>query len=186
VSRRWLELTLGLICAIALVTGGVVWRRGAARDQPAPGPFQVARGIPEPAPDFELPSLAGGAVRLAELRGRVVLVNLWATWCEPCRDEMPAMEILARDLGPRGLAVVAVNFKEAEEPIRRFVRDYALTFPVLLDADGAVAARYRAFGLPATYLIDRRGALVGTVLGLRDWTSPEARAYLGELLAPGT
>jgi peroxiredoxin len=81
---------------------------------------------------------------------------------------------------------VAVNFKESEEPVRRFVQAYALTFPVLLDADGAVAGGYRALGLPATYLIDRRGALVGTVLGLRDWTSPEARAYLGELLAAGT
>lgn len=93
------------------------------------------------------------------------------------------METLARELGPQGLTVLAVNHKEGPALVSGFVRERGLGFPVLLDAEGAVAERYRVIGLPATYLVDRRGAVVATVLGLRDWSGREARAYLRGLLA---
>jgi thiol-disulfide isomerase/thioredoxin len=111
-----------------------------------------------------------------------VLLNFWATWCVPCREEMPALETLARELAPRGLAVVGVNFKESRAEVQAFVREHALRFPMLLDADGRTSQLYQVFALPATFVVDRRGNLVGTVLGIRDWVGPGARAYLDRLL----
>ena len=113
----------------------------------------------------------------------MVLLNFWATWCVPCREEMPALETLSRELGPKGLAVVGVNFKEPRGEVEAFVREHALRFPMLLDADGRTGQLYQVFALPATFVVDRQGRLVGTVLGIRDWVGPGARAYLGRLLA---
>ena len=112
-----------------------------------------------------------------------MLLNFWATWCAPCREEMPALETLARELGPRGLTVVGVNFKESRSQVEAFIQEHKLTFPMLLDSTGQVAERYQVFALPVTFLVDRRGMVVGTVLGIRDWVGPDARAYLGQLLA---
>jgi thiol-disulfide isomerase/thioredoxin len=113
----------------------------------------------------------------------VVLLNFWATWCAPCREEMPALETLARELGPRGFTVVGVNFKESKREVEAFVKEHGLGFPMLLDGEGRASERYQVFALPVTFLVDRRGMVVGTVLGVRDWVGPDARAYLGQLLA---
>jgi peroxiredoxin len=96
---------------------------------------------------------------------------------------MPALEMLSRELGPRGLTVVGVNFKEARGDVEAFVRQHELRFPMVLDTDGRTSQLYQVFALPATFVIDRQGMLVGTVLGIRDWAGPGARAYLGRLLA---
>jgi peroxiredoxin len=96
---------------------------------------------------------------------------------------MPALETLARELGPQGLTVVGVNLKESRSQIDAFVRERGLGFPMLMDAEGLVSERYQVFALPVTVLVDRRGMLVGTVLGIRDWVGSDARAYLGRLLA---
>lgn len=136
-----------------------------------------------PAPELDANDLVGRPVRLRDFRGCVVLLNLWATWCVPCRQEMPALDALSRDLAPRGLVVLAVNHMESSEVAGSFVREYGLTLPVLLDRDGGVAVRYRSSGLPSTYVIDRRGALVGLAIGLRDWGAPAARQYLERVLA---
>jgi peroxiredoxin len=93
------------------------------------------------------------------------------------------MEALARELAPHGLTVLAVNHQESEPRVAAFVREYRLTLTVLLDPEGQVATRYRAVGLPATYVVDRTGRLVGSVLGIRNWQDPAARAYLERLLA---
>jgi thiol-disulfide isomerase/thioredoxin len=134
------------------------------------------------APDFELVDLGGRAVRLSDFRGRVVLVNFWATWCAPCREEMPALGTLAKDLGPLGLTVVAVNHKEGKSVIETFLREGKLTILVVMDKDGRVAERYQVHALPATFIVNRQGKVVGTVLGSRDWVGPDARDYLGRLL----
>ena len=95
---------------------------------------------------------------------------------------MPALETLARELGPRGLAVVGVNYKESKREVQAFVQEQKLGFPVLLDDAGQVAKRYQVFALPVTVLVDRQGMVAGTVLGIRDWVAPDARAYLDRLL----
>jgi thiol-disulfide isomerase/thioredoxin len=125
---------------------------------------------------------AGLRERVAKEKGRVVLVNFWATWCAPCREEMPALETLGKDLAPHGLSVVAVNHKEAKSVIETFLREGKLTIPVVMDKDGRVAERYHVYALPATFIVNRQGKVVATVLGSRDWLGPDARDYLGRLL----
>lgn len=176
-----LELSAGVILLGAAVGGAAYWGRAAPVGRTTA--FQVSRpGEPTAAWEFELLDLGGRSVRLRDFRGRVVLLNFWATWCAPCREEMPALETLARELGPRGLAVVGVNFMESKGKVEVFVKEHGLRFPILLDADGRVSERYQVFALPVTFLVDRRGMLVATVLGIRDWTGPDARAYLDQLL----
>jgi peroxiredoxin len=145
--------------------------------------FAVVALLAAHAPDFTLKTLDGRTVRLQDLRGKVVLLNFWATWCAPCREEMPALETLARELGPRGLTVVGVNFKESKPDVEAFVRQHELGFRMLLDGEGRLAKRYQVYALPVTLLVDRRGMVVGTVVGIRDWVGPDARAYLGRLLS---
>jgi peroxiredoxin len=182
--RRWLELAALLGVLTAALTGAVLWSGSREpMSRPARPDFDVARpATPGPAPEFALPTLDGRVVRLADFRGRVLLLTFWATWCEPCREEMPAMQELTRELAGRGLALLAVNYQEAPERVRSFVREIGLDAPVALDADGAVAQRYRVVALPATYVIDRTGGLTGSILGYRDWRQPAARAYVQALL----
>jgi len=134
------------------------------------------------APDFTLVDLGGRRVSLKEFRGRVVFLNFWATWCGPCREEMPMMEALHRQFKDRGLAVVAVNFKEDEASVRHFFDELGITFQGLLDPHGDVSESYGAFSLPLTYLIDRNGRFVGKAIGIRPWDSADAKALIEDLL----
>ncbi len=175
-----------LIALLLVVLVGAVAVRGVRDAGDGPRRFDVVAVAPAPAPDFSLPGLDGRSVRLAELRGRVVVLNFWATWCEPCREELPGMQALADHLADRGLVVLAVNYEERADAVRSYAGEAALTVPVLLDHDGAVARRYGVTGLPASFFVDRRGALVGSLLGFRDWRTGTARAYVDGLLGrPG-
>lgn len=129
--------------------------------------------IGHPAPDFTLTGLDGRAWRLADLRGKVVFVNLWATWCPPCRHEIPSMMQLYDRFRDQGLEILAVSEDTDEGALRRFVRAYGVTFPVLRDEDKKVYVLYRATGLPESHLIDRNGVLRASMIGPFDWTSPE-------------
>ncbi|MFQ5830792.1 MAG: TlpA disulfide reductase family protein, partial [Candidatus Methylomirabilia bacterium] len=115
-------------------------------------------------------------------RGKVVFLNFWATWCPPCRVEMASMERLHREFKDRGLAVLAVNFEESPKQVARFMKDFQLSFPTVLDVDATVALRYKVQGLPMTFFIDRNGKMVGSATGARDWASPEAKALIRSLL----
>lgn len=120
-----------------------------------------------PAPDFTLPSLQGDEVTLSALRGQVVIINLWTSWCPPCREEMPAIEQIYGQYRDRGLEVLAVNstFQDDESAAATFVKELGLTFPVLLDRDGAVSRRYQLQALPTTFFVNRRGVIHDVVLG---------------------
>jgi len=183
--RRWVELAGFLTLLAAALAGAFVWGRPGPSSDAGP-PFDVVRPAPSPAPPFALRDLEGRPARLEDYRGRVVLLNFWATWCAPCREEMPAIQALARELDRQGLVVLAVNYQEGEAAVREFARETAVSVPVLLDPDGAVTRRYRVTVLPTTVLIDRQGALVGTVLGFRDWAAPGARAYMRGLIRAAT
>jgi len=138
--------------------------------------MQKRKGYPlrvgEAAPAFELPQLDGGPTALKAHRGRVVLVNLWASWCAPCITEMPALERLHQKLGPEGLVVLGVSADEDEKAIRDVMRRLTLTFPILRDPEGRMANAYRATGYPETYLIDKQGVLRATFIGPVEWDSP--------------
>ena len=118
-----------------------------------------AANLGQIAPDFTLKTPDGQAVRLSDLRGRLVMVNFWATWCAPCAVEMPALEATYRKYKDQGLVVLAVNQAEAPDKVTQYMRDHNLTFPTVLDTDTSVAQLYRVTGYPTTWLIDREGNL---------------------------
>ena len=134
------------------------------------------------APDFTLLNPDGRKVSLKDFRGKVVFLNFWATWCESCRDEMPSMERLYREYKGKGLEIVAVNIKEKRQDALAFVKQLKVNYPVLMDTEGEVGLLYGAFGLPATYLIDRKGVVLARMFGPADWHSPAARKLIGELV----
>lgn len=111
------------------------------------------------APDFTLRDLSGAPVQLAELRGQVVLINVWATWCPPCRAEMPAIQTVYEQYRGEGFTVLAVNIREDAATISDFMAQNGLTFPALLDDDGAVSNRYQARVYPSSYFVDRAGVV---------------------------
>ncbi len=140
------------------------------------------------APNFEAVSLdtPPRIKSLDEYRGQVVLLNIWATWCEPCRVEMPSMEALHKSLGSKGLKIVAVSVDEPgfEKEIRDFVRQYALTFQILYDPDrNGIRKRYQVTGYPETFVIGRDGVIRRKVIGAVDWNSKGNRALIEHLLA---
>jgi thiol-disulfide isomerase/thioredoxin len=137
----------------------------------------------KPAPRLELTDLTGKTWSLAALRGQVVLLNFWATWCEPCRAEMPSLELLAQKFEQDGLLVLAVNYQEALPAIRRFLEAQPVTLPILLDRTGEAAAAWTPRVFPSTVLIDRSGQPQRTVLGELDWTGPVARELVAPLVA---
>jgi peroxiredoxin len=139
-----------------------------------------------PAPEFSLADLKGNAVRLANLKGRVVFMNLWATWCEPCRQEMPGMQGLYDTLAGRDFEMLAVSSDQSKrEVIERFVTANRLTFPVLLDPDLQVADRYKVTGYPETFVIDRNGIVVAHEIGPRHWNAPDSIAAFKKLIESG-
>lgn len=136
-------------------------------------PDQAAKPeVGHAAPDFTLTALDGTTHRLHDLRGKVVFVNLWATWCPPCREEMPSMVRFYQQFKDRGVEVLAVSEDTDEEALRRFVEKYQVTFPVLRDENKRVYQLYRATGIPETHLIDKLGVIEVSTIGAFDWTSP--------------
>jgi peroxiredoxin len=142
--------------------------------------------VGQPAPEFSLSDLAGRTVRLGSLQGRVVLLNIWATWCEPCRQEMPAMQALYERLGGPDFEMLAVSADQgSDETVVRFVREYGLTFPVLRDPELQVAGRYRVTGYPETFVIDRNGRVVAHRIGPYEWDSEASVAVFRRLIERG-
>jgi cytochrome c biogenesis protein CcmG, thiol:disulfide interchange protein DsbE len=135
-----------------------------------------------PVPDFRLRALAGGTSDLASRRGRVVLVNFWATWCPPCVEEMPSLERLHRALGPEGLVVIGISVDADDNAVRDFVARAGVSFPMLRDPGAHTAAAYRTTGYPETFVIGRDGRLLRTFVGPAEWDTPEALGYFRGLL----
>jgi peroxiredoxin len=164
--------------AILLIVGGAAFGFISLQERKGRG-LETGQAVP----DFQLPALAGGTGDLAARRGRVVLLNFWATWCPPCVAEMPSLDRLARTLAAEGLVVVAVSVDNDEAALREFVARHQLGLTILRDPGAHTAAAYRVTGYPQTFLIARDGTLVKTVLGPAEWDTPEAIAYFRGLLA---
>jgi peroxiredoxin len=146
-------------------------------------PQPLVRG--EMAPDFELQSLSGGErTRLSSLRGRVVLLNFWATWCKPCEDEMPAMERLYTRLAPEGFELLAVSVDETTEPVQAFRERMELSFPILLDPDKRASILYQTTGFPESLLLDPEGRIVERYVGPRVWDDPDYVERVRQLMVP--
>ena len=187
---RW----LGAFLVVAIVAGAIAFfsLKGnfiGKKVKPATIAESNAKklGIERPertttAPDFALDDLTGKRVTLKEQRGKVVFLNFWATWCPPCIQEMPTMEKLHQDLGKDGLVILAINFQETPRQVKEFFREHNLTFTALLDRDGKVFELYQAWALPMSAIVNKRGELVGKVMGYKDWHGDEALQLFQELL----
>lgn len=182
--RRHLTVENLVFIAILVVAAFLFARRqGLFLDSPSVQPgSQGERDIAAPA--FVLPDLSGTPIRLSDHRGKVVLLNFWATWCPPCRAEMPSMEKLYQAYRDRGLTILAIsNDVSGKSVVEPFVRDRGLTFPILLDPEGGVFLQYGVRGLPTSYVVDRKGRVVSGEIGARDWSSGTAREAVEHLLA---
>ena len=148
---------------------------------PTRAAYQV-RPWTQAAPPLALKDLEGKGWDLSSLQGRAVLLNFWATWCDPCREEMPALQALARR-HEGDLTVLMVNYREVPATIRRFLERTPLALPVLLDSDGTVARAWTSRVFPTSVLIDRSGRPRYQVVGAVDWSADEARGWLRDVLA---
>jgi peroxiredoxin len=176
-KRRWGLVAAAslLLLSLSLVIVQGKGSKAAPKTSPEVGHF---------APDFTLPSLDGKMVRLSEFRGtKGVFINFWATWCPPCRLEMPTMEQMYQEYQSRGLEILAVSIDAGpKDAIENFMRELRLTFPVLLDPEMVVLRMYKFFGLPGSVLIDKQGIIRFKEQGYRDWTLPESRKKLEQIL----
>jgi thiol-disulfide isomerase/thioredoxin len=179
-GRRPVCRVATIVAALGLLLGG---KAADAREHlfEAMGMNKVP---PKAAPDFTLPTADGQQVSLRQLRGKVVFLNFWATWCIPCREEMPALERLHQTYPAQDLAVISIDLKETADQVRAFFQKHGLSFPALLDQDGSVFRDYLVAGMPTTYLIGRDGTLLARGIGGRDWTRTEAQQLIKELIKP--
>ena len=152
-----------LVAVIVLVVTGVVHADQTLT--PVPGNI--------PAPDFTLQDIDGNLHRLSEYRGRPVIINFWATWCPPCREEIPSMNRAWQVLREEGIAMLAINVGEDEDTIFVFTADYPADFPLLLDQSGDIIGQWPVKGLPTTYVIAPDGSIAYRAIGGREWDDDE-------------
>jgi cytochrome c biogenesis protein CcmG/thiol:disulfide interchange protein DsbE len=180
-ARQQWTIVLGIVALLAVLLAAATHFLGDEL-------FPVSVG--SAAPPMTAASLDGTkrTKTLGDYKGKVVLLNVWATWCEPCRVEMPSIEKLHREFGPQGLAVVAVSVDDAgtEDRIRDFVKELGITFEVLHDPTRATSASYQITGYPETFVIARDGTIRKKYIGAADWSSDANRALIRELLGPVT
>ncbi|HEY6292143.1 MAG TPA: TlpA disulfide reductase family protein [Terriglobia bacterium] len=171
----------------ALIVGAVAWfalRSAGSR------PVQVGEAVPQ----FNLPLLTGspgGSVRLADYRGRVLVLNFWATWCPPCVEEAPSLEAFAERVRPLGVVVLGASecydcSKVDEDPaaLTAFISKFNITYPIARDASRALATRYGTLQFPETYVIDRNARLAEKIIGAWDWNDPRMLSFVRELAQP--
>ena len=142
----------------------------------------VGYSSPTTPPHFSGGTIDARQLSMTDLRGKVVLVNFWASWCVECRPEMPVLERLHREFGPRGLAIVGINAREQAAPVRQYAKALGLTFPLVLDPAGTINASYGVIGLPTTFLAARDGRAVAFAVGPREWGGAAARTLIEALL----
>jgi len=135
------------------------------------------------APDFTFPDLNGKEVSLADYRGRVVLINIWATWCPPCRQEMPSMQRLYEKFKGENFEILAVSIdSEGREAVAPFMRKMNLTFPALLDPGETIRPLYGITGIPESFIIDKKGIVVEKIIGPTNWATPEVFLFFKDLI----
>lgn len=156
---------------------------------PASGAEQAEQTLPRveqpfPAPDFVLKGENGKTYRLQDYRGKVVVINFWATWCPPCRREMPSMNRMWQKIKDKGVQILAVDVGEDADTIFEFLGSYPVAFPLLMDSDGSVVKQYPVTGLPTTYIINPAGEVVYRAVGSREWDDPALYEQLLQLHKP--
>ncbi len=173
-----------IVALLFLLGASWTWLNRVPESNAAPSASAPAPHADFTAPPFTLKSTTGDQFDLASLKGKVVLVNFWATWCPPCRAEMPAIDQIYRANRDSGLVVLGVNQAEDPVAVQSFASQFNLSFPILLDLDGAVNARYNIGALPTTFIIDRKGIIRDQAIG--PITREQVQNKLQPLLAEGS
>ena len=173
-ARRIIVLAAGAVAA----AGGAFFLAHRAS-----GPAAVEVG--QSAPDFAVPGLRGGEVRLRDLRGRVGLVNFWATWCPPCVDESPSLEQFAQQMRAQGVEVIGISVDQDPAALQGFIDRFHLTFTIGRDPYQALAHRYGTFKYPETYIVDRDGRVAEKIIGPIDWQDPRIVSFVESLTQKG-
>lgn len=148
----------------------------------AVAPWEIEDIMGKQAPPFSLKNLDGRPLSLADYKGKVVLINFWATWCKPCRVEMPSLNKLFKKYGKQGLVVIGVSIDKTRDPVREFLEEIPLDFPIVLDSDTSVSKNYKVFAFPTTFLIDRGGILKEKFIGEMDWMHSDMTTMIEEYL----
>lgn len=164
IKRAWFVLLLALLSGPALAKG-------------------LKELTPRPVPQLALPALGGGQFDFQQLGGKVVLVNFWATWCPPCRQEMPSMQRLNDKLAGRPFAILGVNVGETPAQVNAFLKIVPVSFPIVLDEKGRNLNAWQVFAFPTSYLVDKQGRIRYGLFGSIEWDEPEAVQLIEKLLA---
>jgi peroxiredoxin len=175
--------SIGIFALIIIAVFGVAMLL-TRKDSSLNPPKQSRPATRRPAPNFTLPGLDGKTVQLADYRGKVVLLNIWATWCPSCVEEMPSMEKLYNELKGEYFEILTISIDESgDKAVVPFMQKYKLTFPTLLDPGGKTVQRlYRITGVPESFLVDKEGNIAQVIIGPTDWSTPEAVSYFKHLI----
>ncbi|MEW6107951.1 MAG: TlpA disulfide reductase family protein [Nitrospirota bacterium] len=172
---------LFFVCLFFLTAMGPFPSRDSGKSKDSP--FEIDRLENGTAPEFDLKDINGRAFSLSSLRGRVVFLNFWATWCPPCKSEMPLFNRLYMDYKSRGFEIIAVSTDTSINYVKEYLSKNSFDFRILWDGKRDVTKKYKVFTLPTTFLIDRKGIIVEKFLGEYDWTDPEIRKKIEKLLS---
>ena len=145
-------------------------------------PWEIEKLPSSPAPTFSLPDMAGKAVSLTDFKGQVLLINFWATWCGPCREEMPALDGLYQKFKGEGLTVIGIAIDNDQNLVKQFLSATKTKFPILSDPDMTCHDAYKVFTYPTTFLVDRKGIIQKYWLGTQEWDNEQFEKILREYL----
>ena len=181
-SVRRLNFRSIILIVLVIVGVGIMFLLQSKKSSFNPyGKPLLGKGVP--APDFTFPGLDGKKVSLADHKGKVVLLNIWATWCAPCVAEMPSMEKLYQELKDEGFEILAVSVDESGAgAVNPFMEKHKLGFPVLLDTKADIKNLYHATGIPESFIIDENGIIVEKIIGPRDWADSGAIRFFRNLI----
>lgn len=170
-----------ILILIIIISLSVAVSAGTIQERLTENGFAISDKIVQSI-NFKLENIHGIEEELTDYRGKVVFLNFWATWCGPCRYEMPSMEKLHNEFKGDGLEILAINLGETVPLVKEFLEEYNLSFTVLMDKDNSVAQVYGVRSIPTTYLIDRDGDILGMAVGAREWDSNALRELFREIL----
>lgn len=148
----------------------------------AVAPWEIEEIMGKESPNFTLKDLSGNEVSLSSYRGKVILINFWATWCKPCKDEMPSLNSLFNRFKNKGFVILGISIDRSKKPVQKFLDKIPVDFPILLDSDITVAKTYKVFAYPSTFLIDRDGVLSEKFIGEKDWMNSEMTGLIEKYL----
>ncbi len=136
-------------------------------------PWEIEEIMDKPAPEFTLQDLQGKRISISDFKNKVVLINFWASWCIPCKNEMPSLNRLFLRYKDRDLVVLGISIDRTKEAVQNFLKETPLNFPILLDSTVEISQKYKVYAYPTTFLINRKGIIKAKFIGEEDWLSPE-------------